>query len=157
EEVAKRIDVGQSPTRCPYCHEGLDPESEEWRACASCLACHHVACWKELGRCGACACEEALERADAKKKKATTRRRSPEKVGAEKTAAKDAKKEPGGVETVSKKTRSKAGLARELLRPRTNPAVVLASLISFAVFFVVGVYSARGAIENFFRPKFVIT
>lgn len=53
--------VRGSPTRCPYCHEGIDPSGgEAWIACVGCLARHHDACWKELRRCGACGAEEVL-------------------------------------------------------------------------------------------------
>lgn len=55
-----RIAVESSPTRCPFCHDGLDHTKEQWLACAGCLARHHHDCWVENGRCGSCASEWVL-------------------------------------------------------------------------------------------------
>lgn len=56
------VRVDGSPVRCPFCHEGVDVATEEWVACAGCLARHHGDCWGEGGRCGACKGTEALKR-----------------------------------------------------------------------------------------------
>jgi WD40 repeat protein len=54
EAVEPRIEVENSPTRCPYCHEGIEIAEGLWSACSACLARHHTACWDELGRCASC-------------------------------------------------------------------------------------------------------
>jgi hypothetical protein len=57
----RSISVERSPTRCPYCHENVDAQGESWIVCASCLARHHAACWRDHGRCAACDARAALE------------------------------------------------------------------------------------------------
>jgi hypothetical protein len=66
ESEKPRIEVAHAPTRCPYCHEGVDPDATGWLACAHCLARHHDECWNETGRCGSCARTEALGRVATK-------------------------------------------------------------------------------------------
>src|SRR4051812_43141728 len=56
-----KIDLHQSPTRCPFCHEGIERTRERWVACAGCLARHHEECWNESGRCSSCQVEMRLE------------------------------------------------------------------------------------------------
>src|SRR5437016_3061738 len=56
-----RIDLHQSPTRCPFCHEGIERARERWVACAGCLARHHEDCWNEAGHCSTCRLETRLE------------------------------------------------------------------------------------------------
>jgi F-box protein 11 len=56
-----RVEVGASPTRCPYCHESVHPSAERWVVCAFCLARHHSECWHEGGRCSSCGQEGRLE------------------------------------------------------------------------------------------------
>jgi len=55
----EKIKVEGPGRRCPYCHDAVE-EVVERAACQQCLAVHHVGCWRELGRCGACAHEQAL-------------------------------------------------------------------------------------------------
>jgi hypothetical protein len=66
-EVAPRDDVSvsASPTRCPYCHEGIQIDAEAWVACSGCLGRHHRDCWDEGGKCAGCGETEALSRAGA--------------------------------------------------------------------------------------------
>src|ERR1041385_3744469 len=40
--------------RCPYCHDGVDAEVEDWVQCARCHALAHRACWGEIASCAAC-------------------------------------------------------------------------------------------------------
>lgn len=48
------VHLQHSPTRCPYCHDGIDPtEFRDTRVCADCLARHHTDCWE--GHCASCA------------------------------------------------------------------------------------------------------
>jgi len=44
--------VTASPTRCPYCHVGVETQRENWVVCQACLARHHRDCWQ--GACGSC-------------------------------------------------------------------------------------------------------
>lgn len=55
--------VDRSPTRCPYCHDSIQPDGlEQAVVCGQCLARHHRDCWD--GRCGACSATVALGRLD---------------------------------------------------------------------------------------------
>jgi hypothetical protein len=56
---APDLRVEASPTRCPYCHDGVD-QAELQRAlvCQTCLSRHHAECW--LDRCASCGSEQAL-------------------------------------------------------------------------------------------------
>lgn len=56
------VRMESSPTRCPYCHEGVAVEAEAWVACERCLARHHRACWDEGQRCAACSATVPLAR-----------------------------------------------------------------------------------------------
>jgi len=53
------IRTSHSPIRCPYCHDDVEREKEQWVACEGCLARHHAGCWSEGGCCGSCG-EEAF-------------------------------------------------------------------------------------------------
>jgi hypothetical protein len=45
--------AGPAPTRCPYCHEQIEPaEFDDCVVCESCLSRHHADCWE--GRCASC-------------------------------------------------------------------------------------------------------
>ena len=50
----REVKVDRSPTRCPYCHAGVDAEHDDWVQCFACRALEHRACWSEHGRCAAC-------------------------------------------------------------------------------------------------------
>lgn len=65
EAAREAIKVERSPTRCPFCHQSLAPEGEEWIACAQCLGRHHTACWAEGGACAACGHAAPLSAAEA--------------------------------------------------------------------------------------------
>jgi hypothetical protein len=60
----RELRVEQGPTRCPFCHEGVEVEREAWVACEKCLARHHLACWDEGKRCAACGASAPLKRSD---------------------------------------------------------------------------------------------
>jgi hypothetical protein len=62
EDVARDVRAEAGPTRCPFCHERVDVETEAWRACEACLARHHESCWNESGRCSSCGCERSVGR-----------------------------------------------------------------------------------------------
>jgi hypothetical protein len=51
---AVRVDVGEGITRCPFCHETVAAESDDWIACKGCLARHHQGCWNEGKGCSSC-------------------------------------------------------------------------------------------------------
>lgn len=53
------LHVQGSPTRCPYCHDGVSGE-EPTVVCAQCLSRHHTACW--VGSCASCRASERLVR-----------------------------------------------------------------------------------------------
>ena len=59
-EPAEREDVRVGGTRCPYCHDSVQPVASSSRVCNRCLARHHTECWIELGSCGSCGSEESL-------------------------------------------------------------------------------------------------
>lgn len=59
------VRIDGSPVRCPFCHEGVDVATDEWVACAGCLARHHGECWAEGTKCGACGGAESLARTGA--------------------------------------------------------------------------------------------
>jgi len=63
-EIARSA-PGSEIHRCPYCHESVAPEATDGVACQQCLARHHGACWRELGRCSACQGTTPLAAADA--------------------------------------------------------------------------------------------
>jgi hypothetical protein len=48
------LKMAWSAIRCPFCHGDLEPAREEWVACRSCVARHHLACWAERGACSSC-------------------------------------------------------------------------------------------------------
>ena len=60
-DTKSRTFVELSPTRCPFCHAGVETTSEAWVACATCLARHHTECWDDGGACAACGREGRLE------------------------------------------------------------------------------------------------
>ncbi len=59
-KLASRVQVVDSPTRCPYCHEHVEVETEAWVVCRSCLARHHQGCWQSDAGCATCGREEFL-------------------------------------------------------------------------------------------------
>lgn len=55
------IEVGRSPTRCPYCHADCSPDEPRVAVCQRCLSRHHSGCWREGGdRCASCGAGRAL-------------------------------------------------------------------------------------------------
>jgi hypothetical protein len=59
-KLASRVQVLDSPTRCPYCHEHVEVEREAWVVCRSCLARHHQGCWQGDAECATCGRTEFL-------------------------------------------------------------------------------------------------
>ncbi|MDF1663901.1 MAG: hypothetical protein P1V97_19175 [Planctomycetota bacterium] len=53
--------VNHSSPKCPYCHDSVTAESEK-TACESCMAWHHLDCWREHGACSTCQHVRADER-----------------------------------------------------------------------------------------------
>lgn len=66
---AEAIRAKNSPTRCPYCHESVSKDDEDWYACQSCLGRHHSACWVQHGHCSSCSSEDYFEKAVSKSQK----------------------------------------------------------------------------------------
>src|SRR5262249_54233407 len=61
ERVEKRdIQVSSSASRCPFCHAEVVAERATTCVCASCLARHHVACWREHKACSSCGSTDEL-------------------------------------------------------------------------------------------------
>ena len=58
--ASDRLTVRTELTRCPFCHDDVDPAGPDWLACRRCLARHHRGCWREGRRCGACGGEQYL-------------------------------------------------------------------------------------------------
>jgi hypothetical protein len=66
------VNVGHTPTRCPYCHDHVGPEDENV-VCNGCLARHHRACWDEsAARCGTCGHSQAARTGHPEKGDAPT-------------------------------------------------------------------------------------
>ena len=59
-EVVERDVVRVATNRCPFCHDDVAVEGNDWVSCRSCQARHHVACWDEGGCCSACGAEGRL-------------------------------------------------------------------------------------------------
>ena len=57
--MSLEIHVRGSPSRCPYCKEGIGAVRDVV-ACALCGARHHAACREEHGRCAVCSSVELL-------------------------------------------------------------------------------------------------
>lgn len=57
--MEKTVQVHAHYIRCPYCHDNVETDSEDWVACQQCLARHHTECW--VGQCSACQCEDHLQ------------------------------------------------------------------------------------------------
>lgn len=53
-QLPERDDVHVASNRCPFCHEHVEIETDEWVSCRSCQARHHEACWTESGACASC-------------------------------------------------------------------------------------------------------
>ena len=53
-EHAERADVHVAVNRCPFCHDDVDIDQDDWVSCRSCQARHHAACWQESGCCSSC-------------------------------------------------------------------------------------------------------
>ncbi len=53
EQVREQPRVEVERPRCPFCHEGVNPEMAK-AACDACMAWHHKGCWGEGGGCSAC-------------------------------------------------------------------------------------------------------
>jgi hypothetical protein len=49
-----QVSFAKESHRCPFCHEQVATEQDEWVACKQCLARHHVGCWSEGSRCASC-------------------------------------------------------------------------------------------------------
>jgi tetratricopeptide (TPR) repeat protein len=64
-EPADRDDIRFARNRCPYCHDDIATQADDWVACKDCLARHHEACWDESGRCGSCGSEARLAEEEA--------------------------------------------------------------------------------------------
>lgn len=54
-----RLRVEGSPTRCPYCHDGVSGQ-QPTVVCGQCLSRHHAACWE--GSCASCRSTERMVR-----------------------------------------------------------------------------------------------
>lgn len=65
----KDVKIDGSPTRCPFCHEGVDTSEKGWVACGGCMARHHEACWDERGACASC---RGVRRLVAEERRAAT-------------------------------------------------------------------------------------
>ncbi|RMG07990.1 MAG: hypothetical protein D6731_22645 [Planctomycetota bacterium] len=63
--VRERSRTQPPPLRCPFCHEGVELDREEWVVCAGCLGRHHRSCWSESAGCAACEETRALRPAEA--------------------------------------------------------------------------------------------
>lgn len=50
-ERERRVQVQH--TRCPYCHDGIEPGQAK-EGCKACMAWHHEECWEAHGGCSAC-------------------------------------------------------------------------------------------------------
>lgn len=58
--TSDRLTLRTELTRCPYCHDDVDPTGADWLACRGCLARQHRGCWHEGRRCGACGSDQHL-------------------------------------------------------------------------------------------------
>jgi hypothetical protein len=47
-------DLRLGVNRCPFCHDDVVVEDEDWVSCRSCLARHHAPCWEESQGCSSC-------------------------------------------------------------------------------------------------------
>lgn len=54
----EEIRVVASATRCAFCHDQV--EVSDRAVCATCLAMHHLECWREHGVCANCSAAKAL-------------------------------------------------------------------------------------------------
>lgn len=57
--MEKTVQVHSNFIRCPYCHDNVNLESDDWVACQQCLARHHSECW--TSECSACHCPDHLQ------------------------------------------------------------------------------------------------
>lgn len=57
--MEKTVQVQAHYIRCPYCHDNVQPDTDDWVACQQCLARHHTECWEN--RCSACQCADHLQ------------------------------------------------------------------------------------------------
>ncbi|MDF1664912.1 MAG: hypothetical protein P1V97_24335, partial [Planctomycetota bacterium] len=57
--MEKTVQVHAHYIRCPYCHDNVQTNTDDWVACQQCLARHHEECW--VGQCSACQCEDHLQ------------------------------------------------------------------------------------------------
>lgn len=62
-DSTRDVQLPNSPTRCPYCHDDL--AHDPWLACASCLARHHPDCWQTHDACASCGASDHLVAPDA--------------------------------------------------------------------------------------------
>jgi len=58
--TSERDDVHVSTNRCPYCHDHVEIEAQDWVSCKSCQARHHESCWTESASCGSCGATSCL-------------------------------------------------------------------------------------------------
>jgi hypothetical protein len=58
-EEDPRVRVEGSPTRCPYCHDGVSGQ-QPTVVCEQCLSRHHAPCWVEA--CASCGATERMVR-----------------------------------------------------------------------------------------------
>ena len=71
QEVTRKLGLN----RCPFCHDDVSVEQNDWVACRDCLARHHSACWEEGAACGSCGSTTALETRPEKVTAPLTRKR----------------------------------------------------------------------------------
>jgi hypothetical protein len=59
------VAVKTSATRCPFCHDDVDPDGKKaWVACSGCLARHHKGCWSSHKKCASCGSKKYLVTAE---------------------------------------------------------------------------------------------
>jgi hypothetical protein len=70
-----RVQSKRAGDRCPYCHDGVEPEGAA--ACVECMARHHVGCWDEHGQCASCGHRERYTKIERTAGREVRRREGP--------------------------------------------------------------------------------
>lgn len=55
---SRELQIASHAVRCAFCHTGV--EIGDRAICATCLAMHHLECWREHGSCATCATRRVL-------------------------------------------------------------------------------------------------
>ena len=133
---APEVELAQSPTRCPYCHDACRPDDDHAIVCQACLSRHHGACWREGGgTCASCGSAKAL-RTGVELPRVAEAELALVKKGLSRQAVERLSKRAGVSEAVATTALLEAA-AHELDRSRRLPPGAIVAIVAIVMVFAV--------------------